>query len=156
VTYIEVPISSTQLLALNTTPVELLPLLNSGEYYDNVKMNFEYNFVSKPYAVGLNTTALYITGLSQTHHMDSYIGTEFLTLTGSKVAVIEVNPQDTFDNKVNLDLVNKYRWTDLSSKTFSDLYLTAIGKFPLDPFTNGDGNILVKIWYEVRTVGTEL
>lgn len=58
-TTVEVDITSAQILAMGTTPIELLPAPGAGKYYDVEKIVLEYTHVTTAYTT--TSTQLYLT-----------------------------------------------------------------------------------------------
>lgn len=132
INYTEIAISSAQILAMDSTEIILLPALASNQYYQ-FKLALEYTAGSTPY--------------TQTDPWGVY---------GDACEYVEFKTNSLgADNQV-------YR---VSSENYKNPLL-ADGEFtgaPVKMYTNGgpaptlgDGTILAKIWYEVKTFGSEL
>ena len=122
--YSAITISSADILTLNSIPVELLPSPGVGKYYDT-KMIFEYTFNTTPYTT--------IGSINVTDGTNIVYETFNLTVLGNDTIFIAqsmTNP--TFFLNLN-----------------TPLYLTT----PITDPTSGDGTMLIKIWYSIRTVG---
>lgn len=128
-------ISSSQLLNMNTTPIELLPAPGSGKYYDIDVAIFEtyynttqYN-VSGPVDMVPYLFPLYMVGPGA---YDDHIPASFFNIDGNIVRVIR--PQLIYVDLISL---------------ISSLPVT-LGN---STFTNGDGTLKVILVYRVRTFG---
>lgn len=137
-TYLEVPVSAAQILALGSDPIDLLPILDEGQYYDaKVILEFTtgitaYDFINDFLLLDLN---------------DAYGATikrDFI-IAGDKVII--VTDLTFMQNNTSIGQIVR----DDMTKTGS-LRLTTYNS--TDP-TLGDGTILAKIWYNVRTFGSE-
>ena len=152
--YKEVPISSAEILTIGTIKIELLPALSSGEYYDNVKINLEYNHVTTEYADP--NGVIYIQSSTGASGPFSAFTDSPLTNPYSSVCQVTVQPL----NNLTIDSTSRNSFTfsnDITGTNFSDLVMFMSGAKtpPFNP-SAGDGTMLVKIWYEIRTVGSEL
>jgi hypothetical protein len=128
--YIEVNVTSADILDSNTTPFELLPAPGVGKYYD-AKFIVEYDYNTTQYNVGgINLTFI-------------YDGTNY---------VYQVCKLDTLNNDTVL-----FPRIEIGSSIYavggmnlnSPLYLYTENADP----TTGNGTMLFKIWYTIRTVG---
>jgi hypothetical protein len=123
--YSAVTISSADILTLSSVPVELLPAPGVGNYYDT-KFIIEYTFNTTPYA---SLGSVIITdGVNTSYDVFalSLFGADTIFIVQSMIGPIG---------------------TGIS--TNNPLYLTNQTANP----TSGDGDLLVKIWYSIRTVG---
>ena len=136
---IEVLISSEQLLDLGNTPIELLPNIAANKYYDIEKIIFEYIYNSVAYNFN---DAFVIYGVNAYSYLD---GT---AITSSENTATSVGNYGA-ENLTFGDLLNVTARQELGKKVMLGVYNNT------DP-TLGDGSLLVKIWYKVRTFGTEL
>jgi len=123
--YSAVTITSAQTLTLSSTPVELLPAPGAGNYYD-AKFIIEYTFNTTPYVTIRPLAITDGTNISyECFNLSSY-GSDTIFIYQS---MLGVTGDGFFSN--------------------SPLYIT---NQIVDP-TSGDGSLLVKIWYSIRTVG---
>jgi hypothetical protein len=158
--YTEVPVSSAQILAIHATPVQLLPELAAGQYYDNIKMNLEFTAGATPYTVSGNGIFLVIANVNGyfDNGFQAYFDSQIIENPKSNVTLTSIHP--IFSNQsspVPSYIVNKFNTTkNVDDPSLSNYHLAVWGKAPLGAFIDGDGTLLVKIWYEVRTMGTEL
>lgn len=134
--YTEVDISSAEILAMGTTPVELLPAPGVGEYYDIDKIIFEYNHNTSAYTV---ISELLISGLGL-NGFDSYIWIAQSILSQGANVVTVINP-NVHEGSSGSALGGNFVGTD--SVEFTSLN---------NP-TDGDGTLKVKIWYRIMTFG---
>ena len=140
-TYVEVDISSAEILAMGTTPIELLPAPGVGKYYE-YKGSIEYTRGTAGYQFNSSQDLLAI--LIESQYAGTFI--QPLFLTGIDTPIISffnnTSPQGLAPN--GLEIENVY--TDTNSRvvmtTFSGVDLTL-----------GDGTMKAKIWYKLRTVG---
>jgi len=125
-----VNISSAQILAMGTTPIELLPVAGANAYYDIDKIVLEYNY---------NTTA-YANAPQPMPSMGNFyaeIVVDFLTSTNNDVVII---------NDFGRTPTGSYeRYIINQSLTLGD-YNSA------NP-TLGDGTLRVKMYYKIITFG---
>lgn len=130
--YLEVNVSAAQIRAIGTTPIQLLPTLAAGKYYD-FKIITEYDY----------GTAAYNNG-----------GTNYLVLSDNVSQVLSplLNLNGITGNRVNISTHNSNNFEVLISSIIpaNGVFLTtgAAG----NP-TVGDGTIKAKIWYTIRTFG---
>ena len=158
--YKEVPISSAQILTIGTIPVELLPQLPEGQYYDNVKMNLEYKFVTTPYVDG--NTALIINSINAA--IGDFLANPYFAVTRTTPFVATTDTACIIDGTQ----INSYTTVsavnynarpfsaNIADPQFSDLHIWATGSKGAPNPSGGDGTMLVKIWYEIRNMGSEL
>lgn len=137
--YAEVSISSAEILTLGDSPISLLPTLGAQEYYD-AKLIFEYTDVGVDYVLA-DKLVLRINGTS-----NCLIPASFITSGGNKLVSI-TDPYIFLPNEAD-GTVERVPVQPGSGMDFQTLE----GNNP----TTGNGTILVKIWYTVRTFGTEL
>jgi hypothetical protein len=139
-TYIEVTIDSTQILNLGKEYVPLLESAGPDNYYDVQKIIIEYTYDSIPYSLN---DYLMIYGTNSY----AYLSANFITEAFNTATVINNYGSKSF--KIGDDYLNV-----LSAQTSNmGIRLSTYGG---DDPTDGDGTLLVKIWYIVRTSGTEL
>jgi hypothetical protein len=125
-TYIEVDISSAQILAMGTTPIELLPTPGPGKYLD-WKLDWELDYGTADYACSGNMKigANAVVGIS--------------LVTERNDAVSQLNSHGLVDsNGQSLGSVNLNTNLEVSATT---------------AVTLGDSTVKVKIWYIIRTFG---
>ena len=143
-TYTEVAISSAQILNMGSTEIELLPALLTTEYYDISKLLLEYTNVTTPYSINIgDNPSIYFDGVQTLQGLDINI------LTSGNTSVTTILPGAYSINT-----------SFLPSRTLSGPQLGGgnlmMSTWNNDNPTGGDGTILAKIWYKVRTFGTEL
>jgi hypothetical protein len=136
-TYTEVDITSSQILNMGTTPIELLPAAGTDKYYD-LKVALEYTYGTLGYAIPSNDQYLVGGG-------NSYNGTLFrhssfnqgsdIVLLSQIGAPMEVNSSDVF--------------ASVYFKNDNIVLTTFDGNDP----SGGDGTIKAKIWYKIITFG---
>lgn len=152
--YKEVPISSAQILTIGTIPVELLPQLPQGQYYDNIKINLEYNHVTTSYTDP--NGVIYIQSENGIGPFSAIINNPVISNSNSTVTVVIANPST--EGTINTVQRNTFLPSgDILDITNSDLAIFMLGAKtpPFNP-SGGDGTMLVKIWYEIRNMGSEL
>ena len=123
--YTTVTVSSAEILTLSSLPIELLPAPGVGYYYD-IKLILEYTFNTTPYIVASGDVII-DDGTNVMYDIFSLngVGADVVFMTQSMVGPNTI----VFPN--------------------SSIYLTQ--KF-VDP-TSGDGEMLLKIWYSIRSIG---
>lgn len=136
-----VNISSTQILAMGTTPVELLPAAGVGKYYEWEGF-VEYSHVTTPYAVSSNDMLMF--GY-ESEYSGCLIQTLLITQADSFAAKIGQFPQSNTSSSATLPDVELYR-IPLNDR----IILTSWNG--VDP-TLGDGTMRVIIKYKVKTFG---
>jgi hypothetical protein len=136
--YTEVAISSANILSIESSPVQLLPAPGVGKYYE-YHGTVEYTHVSTNYT----TTSMTSIGVvTEGNFAGSFISPTLISTAASGVAgfsSVGTNPYNT-PAVIDQDAVNQ------------PIIIAGIGANP----TLGDGTMLVKIWYKIRTFGTEL
>jgi len=127
-----VDISSPQILAIGTTPIELLPTLAAGQYYD-FKIITEYTYGTVAYT---NSDANWLV----------------LTDGGTQKLAPLLNLNGITGNRVNISTHNSNNFEVLVSaiEPTHGIYLTTAAAG--NP-TLGDGTIKVKISYTIKTFG---
>lgn len=141
--YTEVSVSSAQIKAMGTTPVELLAAPASNKYYDIDKVALEYTHVTTNYTMG--TTTSLIIGTTDNGYYGAWVSTLLLNNGASSFMVTDyptANP-NAVPATVEVEIIGTPQAVYLSTDDSADPTL-------------GDGTLLVKIWYKVRTFGTEL
>lgn len=138
--YTEFTLTSLTLLTGLSGGVTVLDSLPANQYYDIDTVILEYTYGTSPYVL----SDYIVVG---NYHLSS----NFLVVPGNRVVVIK-NPWQS----INYDQRNKVM-VDYGGGTASiigsqlDIY-TYTGT----DATGGDGTVLVKIWYKVKTLGSEL
>lgn len=130
--YTEVSISSAQIKAMGTTPIELLPAPGAGSYLEIDKCILEYTAGATAYVFGIASNFGVRLG-------GSTVGSEYGVGTLG----------NTSDNIMIFS-------TSHSPSTYLENRSLVITNEDSDDPTLGDGTILAKIWYKVRTLGSEL
>ena len=137
-TYTEVEVSSAQILAMGSTPIELLPAPGANSYYltDNVILEYTHNTTAYTMAA---TDYVVVSGAQQ-------MSAEKTILTSTNNVQTVMKSSDGIDsvNDVNFSWVEGF-----------NIPLELYGWDGSNP-TLGDGTLLVKIWYKEKTFGTEL
>jgi hypothetical protein len=128
-----VNISSAQILAMGTTPIELLPAAGANKYYDIEKVILEYTFNTTAYTGDL------ILGVGSPVFM--YLEQGSLNSGANWVSVM--NPMSSA-----LDLTNEVAFA-YTSQTNSNLQLERWS----GSIADGDGTLRVIITYTLRTFG---
>jgi hypothetical protein len=128
-----VNISSAQILAMGTTPIELLPAAGANKYYDIEKVILEYTFNTTAYTGDL------ILGVGSPVFM--YLEQGSLNSGANWVSVM--NPMSSA-----LDLTNEVAFA-YTSQTNSSLQLERWS----GSIADGDGTLRVIITYTLRTFG---
>lgn len=131
-----VNISSAQILAMGSTPIELLPAPSVGTYYDIEKILIEYIYNSIVYTFSAGNNCALVFG-------DVY---RQIVLGKSNVnEVIRISDMQLYQQLSGTDIIhyNNYSGTD-------GLYLsTFLGGNP----TNGNGTMKAKIYHKTITFG---
>lgn len=134
--YKEVDISSTEILNLGGTPIELLSGLTAPEYYTIDKIILEYTEGTTSYSFG------------------NYIS---LFYGGSSIANIKKELIDNSENSIvclSLSLPTQVTAADTSiSPSFFQGTGLFIGTLDSSDPTGGNGTIKAKIWYTIQTFG---
>jgi hypothetical protein len=142
--YTEVTVSSANLQFLDT--VSLVAAPGAGSYIAPTKIMLEYNYGGVAYTwdgTGLNAFIIGQGGADM-----ALISNGLITGAADKVSV--VNSFIAYNENVDTgDAQNTHEV--FSANGALELYYYA-GSAPI----TGTGNILVKVWYEVKTIGTEL
>lgn len=132
-----VDISSEEILAMGTTPIELLPAAGVGKYYDINKMLFEFTYGNTVYAI-------------------DGVDPEYITFSGAASGAVASISPDVIISPNNYYLI--------INNTFLDSNLQLQGNYTLDQpltmttgngqnFINGDGTLRVKIYHKTITFG---
>jgi hypothetical protein len=131
-----VNISSAQILAMGTTPIELLPAAGANKYYDIEKVILEYTHVTTAYS----SPDLVI---KSNGSLWGFVYSQFVLLAGSESTVTFVNkPMD-------------YNSTDFITTPYNFPLNTdlTIGTYDNSNPTLGDGTLRAIITYTLRTFG---
>jgi hypothetical protein len=136
-TTVEVDISSAQILAMGSTPIELLPAAGAGKYYDIESIIFEYNYITSNYT----TTSDYLT-IKYGSYEFGFVSSFIKTSSFDSFAIISRTPSLSIDPV----FVPATAFFPLNSGV-------TIETFDTDDPTNGDGTIRVIITYTTRTFG---
>ena len=135
--YTEVAVSSAEILAMGSTPVSILPAAGVGKYYE-WNMLLEYNHVSTAYTI----SDLYL-------YLDApfvLIGKSLISSAGNKYVHMSSNSVDSSESTAGV----AYKFPSTLNQPVN------LSTYDSNDPTLGDGTILVKIWYKVKTFGTEL
>jgi hypothetical protein len=131
--YTEVAISSAQILTMGSSPKNILPNgLGENPYYDIEKCIIEYHNVT-PYS--LDVDILIMNGFDKI-----VIDRQFITIGASCVVTLK-----------SLSGVDNSKITPSLGRNFA----ITTTDYSTNP-TGGTGTMLFKIWYKVRTFGSEL
>lgn len=132
--YEEIDISSSQILTLGTSRVELLPTLSGNKYYDVGKIILEYKHVTTPYSL----SDLYI----QTYGQTNIFFIKFLIFNAeNKIAIGSMAGGGYIESA---DAVKYSNTEDINKNLELGTY------FNSNP-TGGDGTLKAKIWYNIHT-----
>jgi hypothetical protein len=123
--YTAVTVSSAEILTLSSSPIELLPNPGIGNYYD-AKFIIEYTFNTTPYVTVRPLAITDGTNISYECFILSSYGSDTIFIYQSMVGTLG---NGFFSN--------------------NPLYIT---NQLVDP-TSGDGELLIKIWYSIRSLG---
>ena len=130
--YVEVPISSAQLLAIGTTDVQLLPPIAANQYYD-FKVIIEFTAGTSAYGIAGG---------------NYFIATPFASI-GASFSASSFSAGAPGETRVfgpRLSTTSTY--LDSVATGYSPILLTCTGTSP----TGGNGTLTVKIWYTVMTI----
>jgi hypothetical protein len=133
--YIEVPLSSEQILELGSNPLAVLPAAGVNTYYQYVAI--------LEFSVGED---LYTFENDYLNFSNSIISPNLIS--GDVNSVVEVSSISSYLINVS-DEVSINEPKNLNEPIF---FFTNGGTNP----TLGNGTILIKLWYKVRTFGSEL
>lgn len=146
--YKEVLLNSDDLESLGSSPILLLEPLASGQYYNLNTIWLEYEEGDNSYELdGVLDDA--ITIYSGNAYTSPNIDPKLLTEAGSKVLRVDGSYPVADPYGVAI-----YGLT--YSNTMSSSSRVYIGTSAGQNFINGKGTLLIKIWYTVRTFGSEL
>jgi len=136
---IEVEISSAQILAMGTTPIELLPVLPSNQYYEAIIIT-EFTLVT---AFTTDVDAVLIGG--------KYFSPTFLT--DGLSAILNANYSGI--NATTLTPSLQFVLVD-PIYAGEGVYLSLFKASGTPTIADGEATALAKIWYKIRTLGSEL
>jgi hypothetical protein len=143
VLYKEVEISSAEILDLHNTAVELLPAISNGVYLIE-KMMFSLSAGTDAYnTADANTRTVPI--LSGNGGEFAFIDNWIIKNTDD--CYVYFYPSGSFSASTDSDRVYAYPTYEIGG---------AIKVGPTSQYTDGNGTILVKIWYTVETFGSNL
>lgn len=133
-TFKRVDVPKSQILNMYTSPIELLPVLDNEHYYDIERIILEYQHKSVAYSASAD---LLIGGLGL-DGFDSYVWISPTILTqGVNVACV-IHP-------------NVHEGSASSSYAGNTLGTNNVTFTSFSNPTGGDGKMVVKIWYSIRT-----
>ena len=136
-----VNISSAQILAMGSSPIELLPAPGSSKYYELQKVVLEYTHNSTAYTPPINDAYGVI---YEADYSGFYIAESFMNSARSEVVVAFVqSPDVVFNIGTNVATITPFR---LNQKL---VFTTWAGGSP----TLGDGTLRVKIYHKTITFG---
>ena len=141
--YTEVSISAAEMLTLGSVGKNLLPAPGENKYYEINRMIVEFTYGTSAYSL-----ADYLVFGTQHVTSNLIIGNQF---TPKKVVIINNPISEPSWDGVEGKLV-EFAYTLFSYVNASVDAYTYLGNDP----TGGDGTALVKIWYKVRTFGSEV
>jgi hypothetical protein len=140
-TYTEVAVTSPQILAKDQ--ITLLAAPGANTYYDIDRIIFEYNYGTSAY-INQNPQGIYLTQ-----------GRDFILINGDiiegsvdNVAIARHGAPYNTDISAG-DAQNPIEFIQTNEAVTMDYYDGGT-------ITNGDGTLLIKIWYKTKTIGTEL
>jgi hypothetical protein len=138
-TYLEVNITSEQILSMGTSPIELLPAPGEGKYYD-CRVVLEYTFNNVDYSV---TDDIMI-------GFDGYGAVQLIRylLDGFNVNTVAIwNGAGT---AIERSIAYASFYTAYSMQVNKSVVFTTLDA--TNP-TNGDGTVKAKIWYTIKNFG---
>jgi len=140
--YIEVNITSAQILTLGSTPVSILSAPGANKYYEYYG-EAEYTHVSTAYTFANDLLGV----LGENTYSGGLMHPGLINSAQNKVS------QFTSSGPVDGTTIVAEYYGSFAKELNEGVVLTTLnGTEP----TLGDGTILVKIWYKVRTFGSEL
>lgn len=137
--YAEVEISSAQILSMGSNPIDLLPPLSAGQYYD-AKVILEFSPGNQLYNLDNDFP---LVDLNKAYA--GVIRNSLIRSASNAVAVITdliISTPDTISGAVVRSIM--LNEGSLTLRTYNET----------DP-VDGNGTLLAKIWYNIRTFGTE-
>jgi hypothetical protein len=140
-TYTEVAVTSANILAKDT--ITVLPAPGANKYYDIEKVIFEYNYGTIAY-VNQNPQGIYL------NQGRDFIIVHGDIIEGTQDTVAIARPHAPYNTDVSVgDQQNPIEYFWLNEAVVMDYYDGGT-------ITNGDGTLLLKVWYKIKTFGTEL
>lgn len=131
--YAEVDISSSQILTLGSSKVELLPTLSGEKYYDVGKIILEYKHVTTPYSL----SDLYL----QTFGQSNIFFVKYLILNSANaIAIGSMAGGGYIESTENI----KYSNSEGLNKKLE------LGTYNNSNPSGGDGTLKAKIWYNIH------
>jgi len=140
-TYTEVSISSAEILGMGGSPVEILPPTGNLNKYYQYQMLVEFTYGTVGYDFALQSAEPCLSTLSGS--LLTVLGSALFDAPGNTVGSASNNSVNGTTANISQELL----------ATTEGVYLTTESE---DDATVGDGTLLVKIWYKVRTFGSEL
>lgn len=137
----QVSIDSSQILAMGTTPIEILAAPGEDNYYIVERITLEYTYGTTAYQFPTSPT-FYLDGC-----FNSYIDRSLLTASINTVCSISGNLRNTITVGSGSGSVKI-----LTNKNILNANLL-MGTTNNDDPTNGDGTLLVKITYRIAAFG---
>lgn len=137
-----VNISSAQILAMGTTPIELLPAAGAGKYYEIEKVRFEYTHNTTNYTITDDTPGIIITdslGYASKAIDQYFFGYE-------NTYIVWDGEFETFNNQIPNTAGISMSMRPLNSDLILSLPAGAT-------IADGDGTLQVIITYTTRTFG---
>lgn len=141
--YTEVSVTNAEILAMGSTPVSILPAPGANSYYEY------YGVLESVYDTTAYTLAADLVGvLRENSYSGGLMAPGVITQSANAFAEFASNGPLDPTTSAAVDYYGAYR-----GELNEGVVLTTLNG--TDP-TLGDGTILVKIWYKVKTFGTEL
>lgn len=141
--YAEVSVSAAEIATSGNVGISLLPNSGAGKYYEVEKVLVETIQVTTPWTINeVNNPVMYFDG-SVLPPVDISV----ITTAGS--GQVAVNHNGAYVNKAGLTAL-------VVAGNISDGGALKMYTWNNDNPTGGDNMLLVKIWYNLRTLGTEL
>lgn len=137
-TYLEVPVTSVELASAGTAPIVLLPASGAGTYYE-----YYYTIEKTGGSTAAGTVNFYFIGTGTT-----FVGNLFEPLT--------------FQNIIDGFITGGSQSNEVSNGAFSYTTLNGLNEpIVLTTYnaanpTSSASTLLAKVWYKVKTFGTEL
>ena len=143
-----VNISSSQILNMGTTPIELLPAPGVNKYYDIEQIAFEYTYGTTPYS-----------GIQYITYAGRLINSDLIQAEENRVLTILPNVSysaaRSFNNGETTNLINiieSFNRINDPIVISSSIFVNLSGFEEANP-TDGDGTMRAIIKYKVRTFG---
>jgi hypothetical protein len=142
-------VSSAQILAMGSSPIEILPAPGAGKYYDIDGYIIEYTHVSTPYTLGTVTAVALVSSDTLRYiFIDASILTEtintYTRVSDDNFWTIYPNGGSPASNRINLG------YTGVN--TGVNLYTLNNSNTPVNP-TLGNGTMRIKVYYKEITFG---